>query len=55
MWFREGVPLLKVGVILMALAVALVIAAVVVSIVLRGDPEGVVAAEVAAKSSHQEP
>ena len=49
--FGEGVTLLKVGVALMALALALVIAAVVVSVVLRGDPEGVVAAEVAAKKS----
>ncbi len=52
--FRED-PLLKVGVIMMALAVALVIAAVVVSVALRSEPGRVVAAEVAAKSSHQEP
>jgi sortase A len=53
--FREEDSLLKVGVIMMALALALVIAAVVVSVVLRSEPEQVVAAEVAAKSSHQEP
>jgi sortase A len=45
--FRK-VPLLKVGLILMALA--LLIAAVVVSVSLRSDPERVVAAEVATKS-----
>jgi sortase A len=45
--FRE-VPLLKVGLILMALG--LLIAAVVVSVPLRSDPERVVAAEVATNS-----
>ena len=40
----------KMGVILMALALALVIAAVVVSLALRSEPERVVAAEVATKS-----
>ena len=53
--FRDNALLLKVGVALMALAVALVIAAVVVSVVLRGEPERVVAAEVAATSSPEEP
>jgi sortase A len=52
---RDNALLLKVGVALMALAVALVIAAVVVSVVLRGEPERVVAAEVAATSSPEEP
>ena len=45
--FRK-VPLLKVGLILMALG--LLIAAVVVSVPLRSDPERVVAAEVATNS-----
>jgi sortase A len=45
--FREGASLLKVGVIVMALATALVICAVVVSVALRG--EGGQAAEVATK------
>ena len=50
MWvFRED-SLLRVGVILMTLALALVIAAVVVSVALRSEPERVVAAEVATKS-----
>jgi sortase A len=52
--FRED-PLLKVGVIMMALAVALTVVAVVASVVLRSEPEQVVAAEVSAKSSHEEP
>jgi sortase A len=52
--FRE-VPLFKVGVIMMALALALLIAAVVVSIALPSEPERVVAAEVATKSSGQAP
>jgi hypothetical protein len=39
------VPLLKVGVMMMALA--LLIAAVVVSVAVRSDPERLVAAEVA--------
>ncbi len=56
MFFREGDSLLlRVGVALMALAVALTVVAVVVSVVVRGEPEQVVASEVAAKSSHQEP
>jgi sortase A len=42
--------LMKVGVILMALALALLIAAVVVSVALRSDPERVVAEEVATNS-----
>jgi sortase A len=50
--FRE-VPLLKVGVIMIALA--LVIAAVVVSVALRSEPERVVAAEVATKSPGEAP
>jgi sortase A len=50
--FRE-VPLLKVGVIMMALA--LLIAAVVVSLTLRSHPERVVAAEVATKSPGEAP
>jgi hypothetical protein len=45
--FRE-VPLLKVGVIMMSLA--LVNAAVVVSVTLGGDPERVLPAEMATKS-----
>jgi len=52
--FRED-PLLKVGVVLMGLALALVIAAVVVSVALRSEPGRVVAAEVAAKNSQGEP
>jgi sortase A len=40
---------------LMALAVGFVIVAVVVSFALRSEPEQVVAEEVAAKSSHEEP
>jgi sortase A len=51
---RKG-PLLKVGVIMMVVALALVIAAVVVSATLRSGPEGVVAAEVAAKSPGEAP
>jgi hypothetical protein len=42
--------LLKVGLIMMALALALVIGAVVVSATVRSEPERVVAAEVATKS-----
>ena len=41
---------MKVGVILMALALALLVAAVVVSFALRSEPERVVAAEVATNS-----
>jgi sortase A len=51
---RKG-PLLKVGVIMMVVALALVIAAVFVSATLRSEPEGVVAAEVAAKSLGEAP
>jgi sortase A len=47
--FREGDSLLKVGVILVALAIALVIAAVVVSVALRIDSGQVGAAEVGRK------
>jgi sortase A len=53
--FREEDPLLKVGVIMMALALALVIAAIVVSVALRSEPGRVVAAEVAATKSPGEP
>jgi sortase A len=53
--FRE-VPLLKVGVIMMVLALALLIAAaVVVSVTLGGKPERMVAAEVATKSPGEAP
>jgi hypothetical protein len=52
--FRE-VPLLKVGVIMMVLALALMIAAVVVSVTLGSKPERMVAAEVAAKSPGEVP
>jgi sortase A len=51
--FREGNSLLKVGLIMMVLA--LVIAAVVVSATLHSEPERVVAAEVAAKSPGEAP
>jgi sortase A len=52
--FREGDSLLRVGVVMMALALALVIAAVVVSVALRGGDAGwMAAAEVAAKSSDE--
>jgi sortase A len=47
--------LLKVGVALMALAVAFVIAAVVVSVLLRGDAERVAAAKTATAKSADEP
>ena len=47
--FREGAPLLKVGMVMMALALVLVIGAVVASVVLRGDP-GRAVAEVAKKA-----
>jgi hypothetical protein len=53
--FREVPLLVKVGVIMMALALALVIGAVVVSATLRSEPERVVAAEVAAKSPGEAP
>jgi len=49
------VPLLKVGVIMIALALALVIGTVVVSATLRSEPERVVAAEVATKSPGEAP
>jgi hypothetical protein len=52
--FRE-VPLLKVSVIMMVLALALLIAAVVVSVTLGSHPERMVAAEVAAKSPGEAP
>jgi sortase A len=52
----RGVPLLKIGVIMMALALALVAAAAVVSAALRSEPERLVPAEeVAAKSPGQAP
>ena len=52
--FGEGDSLLRVGVVMMALALALVIAAVVVSVALRGGDAGWMAgAEVAAKSSDE--
>ena len=52
--FREGDSLLRVGVVMMALALALVIAAIVVSVALRGGDAGwMAAAEVAAKSSDE--
>jgi len=51
--FKEGVSLLKVGVIMMALALALLIAAAVVSATLHNEPERLVAAEVATKSPGQ--
>ena len=52
---REGNPLLKVGLIIMALALALLIAAVVVSATLGSHPERVVTAEVATKSPGEAP
>ena len=52
---REGNPLLKVGLIMMALALALLIAAVVVSATLGSHPERVVTAEVATKSPGEAP
>ncbi len=55
MFFREGDSLLKVGVALMALALALTVVAVVVSVVLRGEPGRVVAAEAATAKSPHEP
>jgi sortase A len=48
--FREVPLLMRVGVILMALALALVIAAVVVSVTLGSEPERVLPAEVAERS-----
>jgi sortase A len=52
---REGNPLLKVGLIMMALALALLIAAVVVSATVGSHPERVVTAEVATKSPGEAP
>jgi sortase A len=52
---REGNPLLKVGLIMMALALALLIAAMVVSATLSSHPERVVTAEVATKSPGEAP
>jgi hypothetical protein len=49
------VPLLNVGLIMMALTLTLLIAAVVVSVALRSDPKRVVAAEVATKSPDEAP
>jgi sortase A len=46
---------MKVGLIMMALALALLIAAAVVSVALRSEPERVVAAEVATKSPDEAP
>jgi hypothetical protein len=51
----RGVPLLKIGVIMMALALALVIAAVVVGATLGSEPERVAPAEVAKRSPGEAP
>ncbi len=53
--FGEGGTLLKVGVVVTTLALALVIVAVVVGVALRGEPGRVVAAEVATKSPGEPP
>ena len=53
--FRDGVPLLKVGVILMALAVALTVVAVVVGVVLDGDAEWAAGAKTAGAKSPDKP
>src|SRR3712207_9457012 len=53
--FREVGPLLKVGVVMTTLVVALAIVAVVVSVVLRSEPGRVVASEVARKSPGEPP
>jgi sortase A len=53
--FKEGNSLLKVGVIMMAFALALVVAAAAVSATLSSEPERMVAAEVATKSPGQAP
>ncbi len=53
--FGEGGTLIRVGVAMMALALALVIAAIVVSVALRSEPGRVVAAEVARKSPGEPP
>jgi sortase A len=52
---REANSLLKVGVIMMALALALVIGAMMVRVTVGSEPERVVPAEVATKSSGQAP
>src|SRR5215207_6110339 len=52
---REGNSLLKVGVIMMALALALLLAAAVVSATLRSEPERLVVAEVARRSPGEAP
>jgi sortase A len=52
--FREGVSLLKVGVILMALALALTVVAVVVGVVLHDDAEWAAAAKSATTKSPDE-
>jgi sortase A len=52
---REVPLLMKVGVMMMALAFALLIAALVVSVAVRSKPERVVAAEVATKSPGEAP
>jgi sortase A len=53
--FREGDSLLKVGVVMMALALVLVVAAVVASAVLRGDGEEAAAAKAAAAKGSDGP
>jgi sortase A len=53
--FADGNSLLKVGVIMIALALALVIAAVVVSATVGSEPERLLAAEVATKSPGEAP
>jgi sortase A len=54
--FREGNSLLvKVGVIMMALALALVVAAVVVGVTLGSEPERLLPAEVAKRSTGEAP
>jgi sortase A len=53
--FREVPLLMRVGVVMMALALALVIAAVVVSVTLGSEPERVAPAEVAKRSPGEAP
>ncbi|HSK82884.1 MAG TPA: sortase [Rubrobacter sp.] len=53
--FAEGNSLLKVGVIMIALALALVIAAVVVSATVGSEPERLLAAEITTKSPGEAP
>jgi sortase A len=53
-WFRDDL-LLKIGVVMMAFALAFTVAAVVVAIIVRDEPERVVAAEAAAKSPVEPP